>query len=164
MKQFYIQQKRLILCLLIVFAATPAIAQNVCPPNIDFEFGDFTNWQCYTGGVSSTGGSGFPPNCPVGDNIVNATPSVPIPGRHTIINPTSLIDPFGGFYITPGTTSSTIGTSTVAKLGFVGQTNAEVERISYTFTIPTTATGVITVGGGDMISVSFVEIGVPNPL
>ncbi|MDR1793014.1 MAG: T9SS type A sorting domain-containing protein [Bacteroidales bacterium] len=47
-------------------------AKSQTCPNIDFSYGDFTNWQCYAG------------NCGSGTNIESTT--APIPARHSIIN------------------------------------------------------------------------------
>lgn len=93
-----------------------------CPDNIGFEFGDFTNWQCYTGQVDSVGTT----------NVITVTPSPPTVNRHTIY-PRSLpsaIDPFGLFPTNPPD-----GSNFAVKLGntVVG---AEAERITYTLHVP----------------------------
>ena len=109
--------------LLITFNLFSAAAQ--CPPNIDFEQGDFTGWQCWTGSVFSIAGK----------NVINwdaFSPGPPIANRHTMLS--SAVgngnDPFGGF---PQNCPNGSGQS--IKLG---NTNGghEAEGVSYTFTIP----------------------------
>jgi gliding motility-associated-like protein len=109
---------------LIALHCLPAqsFAQSLCPPNIDFEQGDFTNWQCYTGTTSLSGGN----------NVINVTPSVPTTGRHTILGPSyaGQNDQYGQFpVLCPN------GSNYTVKLGNNG-TGSQAERISYTFTIP----------------------------
>src|SRR3954469_22780150 len=99
MEKFLVRLKQFSYCFFLLFIGKASMAQNVCPPNIDFEFGDFTNWQCYTGSTTASG-------CTLGTNVVNAVPSAPITQRHTIIPPTQTTDPFGGFYMTPGSSAS----------------------------------------------------------
>ena len=93
-----------------------------CPDNLDFEFGNFTNWQCYIGQVDSVGNT----------NVITVNPSPPTPNRHTIYQRVlpSAIDPFGLFPTNPPD-----GSSFAVKLG---NTNigAQAERISYTIHVP----------------------------
>jgi len=98
--------------------------QTSCPPNIGFDNGDFSGWQCSTGTVAS-------PTCST--NVVTLAPSLPTLNRHTIITPNSIIDPFGNFPLTPDN-------SNVVRLGFPGQTGSQVEGLSYTFSIPAAST------------------------
>lgn len=111
------------ICLLIVllFFKTVAFAQN-CPDNIDFELGDFTGWQCYTGNVINAGGI----------NRINLTSSGPIAGRHEVLSsfPGNGVDPFGGFPV-----NCPNGSGHSIKLGNTSG-GAEAEGVSYTFTIP----------------------------
>jgi gliding motility-associated-like protein len=90
-----------------------------CPPNLDFEKGDFSGWVCRAGSALS-----FP--LPI---------TGPLPTRHTIINAlTAGIDPFGQFpELCPN------GSGFSVKLGN-HQTGAQAESISYTYTIPSTLT------------------------
>jgi len=93
-----------------------------CPDNVDFEHGDFTNWQCFIGDVDSVGTT----------NVITVTPSPPTPNRHTIvprITP-SAIDPFGLFPTNPPD-----GSNFAVKLG---NTNigAQAERIRYPIHVP----------------------------
>jgi hypothetical protein len=93
-----------------------------CPPNIDFENGNFTNWQCYIGTVDSVGTT----------NVVTVTPSPPTAGRHTIIPRVlpSAIDAFGLFPTNPPD-----GSNFAVKLGNTS-TGAQAERIRYTIRVP----------------------------
>jgi gliding motility-associated-like protein len=94
-----------------------------CPPNIDFEMGDFTNWQCATG-FTSTSGTG---------NNITLTPSGPIADRHVIISSANAgKDFYGGF-----PTLCPYGGKYSVKLGN-DQVGQEAEGISYTFTVPAT--------------------------
>lgn len=56
--------------LLLLFFGLPAFSQVT--PNIGFDDGTFTNWQCWTGSVIT------------GTPVLNA--GYPVPGRHTIID------------------------------------------------------------------------------
>ncbi|HMC98784.1 MAG TPA: hypothetical protein VKH37_01480, partial [Ferruginibacter sp.] len=42
--------------LLLIFVLSSRVSFAQCPPNIDFEFGDFTGWRCYTGSVTNNTG------------------------------------------------------------------------------------------------------------
>lgn len=98
---------------------------GLCPDNLDFEFGDFTNWTCRTGSVAVVGGV----------NTVTWSGVGPVPGRHDIITPiTNGTDFYGGFpLLCPN------GSGASVKLGNSGG-GAQAEGISYTFTIPAAAT------------------------
>jgi gliding motility-associated-like protein len=115
--------KQSVHCTLFILLSIPALSQSSgCPANIDFEFGTFQNWQCYTGSVALTGGM----------NVVSVTPSSPVSNRHTILGPSSagVLDPYGNFpVLCPN------GSAYSIKLGNTG-TNREAERVSYAFTIP----------------------------
>ncbi|MFN8253688.1 MAG: PKD domain-containing protein [Ferruginibacter sp.] len=93
-----------------------------CPPNIDFEKGNFNGWVCYTGNVINAGGI----------NQINLTPSGPVGGRHDIISafPGGGVDPYGGFPV-----NCPNGSGYSIKLGNTSG-GAEAEGVSYTFTIP----------------------------
>lgn len=93
-----------------------------CPPNIDFEFGNFTNWKCFTGTVYQY----------TDTNIVSATLSGPVADRHTIFdsNSAGVLDPYGNFpVLCPN------GSNYSVKLGN-NLVNRQAERISYSFKIP----------------------------
>ncbi len=95
---------------------------SICPDNIDFENGNFSNWKCFTGDVDSIGAT----------NSITVVPSPPIPNRHTIINRSmpSGIDPFGLFPTNPPD-----GSDHAVKLGNT-MIGAEAERIQYTIRVP----------------------------
>ena len=85
-----------------------------CPPNIDFELGNLSNWQFYTGSC-----------CPINANNLTA----PINNRHTLTFGAG-VDPFGGFpIVAPG------GGSYSLRLGNAN-TGAQAEKARYTFTVP----------------------------
>ena len=97
------------------------VAAN-CPDNLGFEFGNFTNWRCYTGSVDSIGST----------NVITVTASAPVGNRHRIITRAtpSAVDPFGLFPTNPPD-----GTNYAVKLG---NTNigAQAERIAYSIHVP----------------------------
>ncbi len=100
---------------------------DACPTNIDFESGNFTNWQCYTGTASAAGGV---------NNVINlSSTTTPVTGRHSIISSTTLpiLDPYGGF---PAKCPNGSGYS--VKLGSTS-TGSQAERIRYTFIVPASA-------------------------
>src|SRR5215510_6193921 len=102
-----------------------ALFAQSCPPNIDFESGDFTNWECFIGStmVIDT------------HNVIKLSPSPPMANRHQIISastPGGALDFYGGFpKLCP------YGGNYSVKLGN-DNTGAEAEGLSYTFTVPTT--------------------------
>lgn len=104
-----------------LFFFNNATAQ-ICPPNIDFESGSFSNWTCYTGNVVASNGT----------NVITLSPSGgPVGNVHTMISAAGGgIDPFGGFPMTcPNGSGHSI------KLGNnIGGNRAE--GVSYEFTIP----------------------------
>ncbi|HWR34174.1 MAG TPA: gliding motility-associated C-terminal domain-containing protein [Chitinophagaceae bacterium] len=111
---------------IIVFSTMPFTRSSaqigLCPPNLDFEQGDFANWVCQAGIVD-----------PGGNLILNPTP--PIPGQHTIITAaTAGQDPWGFF---PENCPNGSGYS--VRLGNSGG-NHQAESISYTYNIPSTLT------------------------
>lgn len=94
-----------------------------CPPNIDFERGNFDHWTCYTGSVYALGD----------ENSIYLSPSGPQAGYHTMysaVNNGGERDYFGQFpVICPN------GSGYSVKLGNTTG-GAEAEGISYDFTIP----------------------------
>ena len=112
--------------LLSGFISDKVNAQSgLCPPNLDFEQGDFGNWICRTGSVSVSGGV----------NTVNWTGTGVVPGRHTIISRLGAgVDQYGGF-----PRSCPNGSAYSVMLGNTS-TGAQAEGISYTYTIPALAT------------------------
>ena len=106
----------------VVFGNLARAQSGLCPSNLDFEQGDFSNWACQAGTVDASGN-------------LQIFPSPPIPGRHTIIRAsTAGIDPYGLF---PENCPNGSGYS--VKLGNSGG-NHEAEGLSYTYTIPNTVT------------------------
>jgi gliding motility-associated-like protein len=116
--------KLYLLTLSFLFSSICVNAQVAnCPPNIDFEAGDFTNWQCFTGTTFVNAGV----------NIISLTPSPPTPIRHEIVTLASGNDSYGGFpKLCP------YGGQYSVKLGN-SNTGSEAEGISYTFQIPLNA-------------------------
>ena len=114
----------LLLALTVTSIYNSSIGQNTCPPNIDFEKGDFSNWETFIGSTYTLNGQ----------NIIRLDPSAPTPNRHEIISAASgpALDFYGGF-----STLCPYGGTYSVKLGndFTG---AEAEGLSYTFTVPTT--------------------------
>ncbi|TMI62635.1 MAG: PKD domain-containing protein [Bacteroidetes bacterium] len=105
------------------FSITTKAQPGVCPPNLDFEFGDFTNWVCRTGNVILSNGV----------NKVVWTGTGQVNDRHTIIPAGSGNDVYGGF-----PQSCPNGSGFSVRLGS-SQANAEAEGISYTYVIPANA-------------------------
>lgn len=104
------------------FLAFTSSAQ-ICPPNIDFETGTFTNWTCYTGSVSAAGNV----------NTISLVPSGgPVPDRHTMFTASqqTVTDYFGGFPV-----NCPNGSGHSIKLGN-NLGGGQAEGISYEFTIP----------------------------
>jgi gliding motility-associated-like protein len=114
--------RQAILLLLTFNASSLIINAQDCPPNIDFEQGNFNGWTCYTG----TG------NVVNGQNVLNLSNSGgPIPGRHTLYAANSgEVDEFGGFSV-----NCPNGSGYSIRLGN-SQAGGEAEGISYEFTIP----------------------------
>src|SRR5687767_5913131 len=113
---YYLYTRHLtyLLLLLGVFCFTSARSQpGLCPPNLDFEMGDFTNWICRTGTIVN------------GNEVWTGTG--PVNNRHTIISRTTAgVDRFGGFpQIAPN------GSGYSVRLGNE-RSGAEMESISYT--------------------------------
>jgi gliding motility-associated-like protein len=110
--------------LFMLFFTLKASAQT-CPPNIGFENGDFTGWECFNGFVSKSDGS----------LSLASTGNTPMPGRQQIISKgSSGVDPFGGF-----PTLCPNGSNYSVQLGNT-ETPGIAERISYTFVVPANQT------------------------
>src|SRR5437867_12042044 len=110
--------KYILSLLLTVVVTSQGMGQGggLCPDNLDFEFGDFTNWNARTGTVSVVGGV----------NTINWTGNVPVAGRHTIISPlTSTPDPYGFF-----PTMCPNGSNYCVKLGNA-MTGSQAEGLDY---------------------------------
>jgi gliding motility-associated-like protein len=109
---------------IILISLTRAYSQSTCPPNLDFENGNFDHWECFIGNVDTINGK----------NRMNLFPSPPQNDRHQIISAASNPgkDRFGGFpKVCP------YGGNYSVKLGNEN-TGAQCEAISYTFTVPNT--------------------------
>lgn len=108
---------------LLCFFSKAYSQKSTCPPNLDFELGNFTNWECFTGYTTVVAGA----------NNISLTPSPPTAGRHEIISAASNpgMDPYGGFpQLCP------YGGDFSVKLGN-NVTGSQAEAISYTFVVPT---------------------------
>ena len=116
--------KRITICcwVLLTLIGKQGYAQSLlCPPNIDFSFGSFSNWECLTGTVSVV----------AGNNLVALPRIGEVPDRHQLIPPTNnQLDPYGQFpQHCPNSGSYTV------KLGN-DKSGHEAEGLVYTFTIP----------------------------
>jgi hypothetical protein len=102
-----------------LFSAISIASHAQCPPNIGFETGDFTNWDCYAGKIDQSG-------------VINVSLTGPIYGRHTIYKNTfpQQKDPYGNFPV-----NCPNGSNYSIQLGN-SQTGAEAERVSYTIYHP----------------------------
>ncbi|MBK7374591.1 MAG: PKD domain-containing protein [Chitinophagaceae bacterium] len=110
------------LVLFFLIAGSSKFTQAQCPPNIDFELGNFNNWEC----LSQSGYTGGSPN-PV--------PVPPTPGRHDLLSnpPGNGNDLYGGF---PKNCPNGSGHSIKIGNEVTGTTS---DGVSYTFTIPATS-------------------------
>ena len=109
--------KKLFIVFLLLSLRTAAQVQVT--PNIGFETGDFTNWQCYTGIID-----------PMGNIVVRLT--APIYGLFTIIGNESAttLDPYGQFPILcPNGSNYSIRLNDDSH-------NHKAQRVTYTFTAP----------------------------
>lgn len=119
----HLRQIKLFMSILAVVITAMETKAQVCPPNIDFEKGDFSSWTTYTGGVSA--GSG--------QNEIFLFPSSPEFNRHTMYSratSSNVTDFYGGFpVLCPN------GSGYSVKLGN-NSGGTEAEGLSYEFTIP----------------------------
>ena len=108
---------------LLLLSASVELRAQVCPVNIDFEKGNFSNWKAYTGNVSAATGS----------HVFSLFETNASPGQHEMYSRalhSQLADPFGSFpVICPN------GSGYSVKLGNT-QGGAGAEGLSYEFTIP----------------------------
>jgi gliding motility-associated-like protein len=96
------------------------VSQAQCPVNIDFEKGNLTGWDCFTGTIMRDNG------------IISLNYSFPTPNRHVIYDANNAPgnDYYGGFpKVCPngGRYSLRLGND---------KNGAEAERVSFNFTIP----------------------------
>ena len=111
---------------LAIFLSANAKSQ-LCPDNMDFEHGDFTNWICQTGQVA-VGPGGL-------NTITWNAGTTPVATRHTIIDASiPAFDQFGFF-----PQSCPNGSLFSVKLGNT-TTGSQAESVSYTYTIPAATT------------------------
>lgn len=116
----------LLLTLMNLSVSTVANAQPVlCPPNLDFENGDFFGWFCRSGRVFAE----------AGNNILDWNGVGELYNRHTIIDATnSGLDQFGQFPESPPN-----GSRYSIRLGNE-LSGAQAESVSYTYAIPANVT------------------------
>lgn len=100
-----------------------ALAKAQCPPNIDFEQGDFNGWTCWVGSVADVGGT----------NVISlVSTGGPAGDQHTMYGDgdPGTLDYYGGFPVL-----SPNGSRRSVKLGNTSG-GAQAEGLSYEFTIP----------------------------
>lgn len=105
-----------------MFLLNDAVYAQSCPPNIDFELGNFSGWDCFTGTTSVTNGK----------NVISLLPSPPMAGIHEIVRETfpAVMDKYGKFPV-----HCPYGGKYSVKLGNDG-TGSQAEGLSYTFQVP----------------------------
>jgi gliding motility-associated-like protein len=105
---------------LLFFCLQSRLQGQVCPPNIGFEDGTFTNWECSVGSISQSVGE------------ITVTPSNAQNNRHTMIANSypQMLDFYGGFPV-----NCPNGSGYSIQLGN-NSTGRQAERVSYTFTVP----------------------------
>jgi gliding motility-associated-like protein len=116
---------RNIFCLLIFFLGSVTLVKGqagLCPPNMNFENGDFNGWSCQAGIV-------------LPDGSLSLAPTLPLPGRHTIISAaTNGPDPYGSFpMLCPN------GSQYSVMLGNNGGGH-QAESVSFSYSIPASLT------------------------
>jgi gliding motility-associated-like protein len=109
----------LTLTVLTVKAQRDVIPSNECLPNIGFENGTLSYWDCSIGAI-------------LRDGTLNLTPSGPTTDRHTIIQNSypQVLDPYGGFPI-----NCPNGSGYSVRLGN-SSAGGQAESMTYTFNIP----------------------------
>lgn len=113
--------KRLV-CILSLFLFLQNSFSQTCPANLDFEQGDFSNWDCFIGSTSVKSNK----------NVITLASSLPAAGRHEIISASTPVpmDIYGNFpKLCP------YGGNYSVKLGNEN-TGSAAEGLSYTFTVP----------------------------
>ncbi|MDB5230287.1 MAG: hypothetical protein JWN76_1092 [Chitinophagaceae bacterium] len=118
----FIRSIELICFLLLSISSNSQNNAPVCPINIGFENGSFTNWQCSLGTYTDPS---------PGILILNTTP--PVAGRHTLIQSRvpAVLDRYGHFPVTCPN-----GSAYSIMLGNEETNTKKAERVSYTFTVP----------------------------
>ena len=112
----------LLICLFFVFTVQPVAAQ--CPPNIDFENGNFTGWTCWSGDVNANGGT---------NNMTLNQVAGPVANHHVMLSnsPGNGLDKYGQF---PQNCPNGSGHS--IRLGN-DDNGLQADGVSYQFTVPT---------------------------
>jgi gliding motility-associated-like protein len=106
----------------VFICSTIASFAQDCPSNIDFEYGNFNGWTCYTGVTEAVGT----------ENVITlSSSSGSIYNRHTMYDSRNTeMDPYGNFpVLCPNGSGHSI------KLGST-EAGGQAEGISYQFTIP----------------------------
>jgi gliding motility-associated-like protein len=106
------------LLFLLTFLLGFQLSFSQCPPNIDFEQNNFSNWICKSGKRGN-----------VSPIVTNPTVVGIVPGRHAITS-SGPVDPFGGFPVV-----SPLGGLHSIKLGN-SRINDSCESVEYHFTVP----------------------------
>jgi gliding motility-associated-like protein len=132
---FFARLRTFLACFLLISTSLSSRAQSgFCPPNMDFELGDFTNWVCRAGSVAIDGSTGL-------NTITWTSVGPPVFDRHTIISSSFAgNDPYGGFpRICPNGSgfSALLGNATASLNGGIGR---EASGVSYVYTIPASVT------------------------
>ena len=116
-------RKRIVATIISVLVFSQLSFSQSCPQNIDFEKGDFTNWDCFIGSTNvDANGTG---------NEIILSSSPPQVNRHEIMTAASAPrDYYGDF-----PTLCPYGGKYSVKLGNAN-TQSQAEGISYTFKVP----------------------------
>ncbi len=115
-------KRKKVLCLLSFSLISCIINAQNCPPNIDFERGDFSGWTCYIGAATAVNGQNVL-------DLYNA--GGPVYDRQTLYAANSgELDPFGGFSV-----NCPNGSGYSIRLGN-SEAGGQAEGISYEFIIP----------------------------
>jgi gliding motility-associated-like protein len=112
--------RSILLSCILILVICQVHAQKKCPENIGFESGDFAGWKCGTGNATNV------------TRTLVMTDVNPISNRHAILaaSNTPVLDMYGKFPV-----NCPNGSGYSIRLGN-DQIGAEIERVSYTFTIP----------------------------
>ncbi|MEO6632957.1 MAG: hypothetical protein ABIN13_14575, partial [Mucilaginibacter sp.] len=105
------------LVIIFLFISFKTFAQT---PNIGFEDGNFSRWQCYAGNIDSLG-------------RLDLSISTPLFNRHTLYGRLyngAQLDPYGNFPV-----MCPNGSNYSIKLGN-DSVHQEAERVAYTFVVP----------------------------
>ena len=114
------------LLLLVLLSGSIKFTSAQCPPNLDFEEGNFNGWRCWLGTTYLVGGFNF-----IDLSLVGA----PVAGRHTMLDafPGNGIDQYGLF---PQNCPNGSGHSIKLGNNTITTPTTRAQGVSYTFTIP----------------------------